>query len=111
MEQQATRIKGKRSWIGQTKSRSLELSSVLLISPEDSSKTESIPSTNDQLCIHVSGEKFPASIVNASAELLGISLMKGPTRLLEPVPVGHPAHGERTAPGIPTFVWKVTDVR
>lgn len=69
-----------------------------------------MPSSNDQLCIHVSGETFPAAIVNASVEVLAINMMKGPTLFLEPVPVGHPAHGERSAPGVPTSVWKVTRV-
>lgn len=87
------------------------MGSVLLISPDDSSETESIPSMEDQLCINVSGEKFPAAIVNASVELLAINMLKGPTLFLEPVPIGHPAHGERSAPGIPTSVWKVTRVR
>ena len=111
MDHQANRGRGVRSWIGQTKSRSLEMGSVLLISPEDSGEAEATPSTNDQLCVHLSGEKFPASIVNASAELLAINLRKGPTLFLEPVPIHHPAHGERTAPGTPTSVWKVTGVR
>ena len=86
------------------------MGTVVLISPEDGTENQSVPSENDQLCIHVGGEKFPAAIVNASAELLAINMMKGPTLFLEPVPVGHPAHGDRSAPGVPTSVWKVTSV-
>jgi hypothetical protein len=100
-----------RNWIGQTKSRSLEIGTVVLISPVESTESECAPSANDQLCIHVSGEKFPAAFVNANSERLAINMMKGPTLFLEPVPVGHPAHGERSAPGIPTSVWKVTSAR
>jgi hypothetical protein len=100
-----------RSWIGQTKNHSLELGTVLLISPRDAEQTGSAPASNDTLCIHVSGEKFGADIVNASGDLLAINMMKGPTLFLEPVPAGHPAHGERSAPGVPTSVWKVTNVR
>ena len=100
-----------RSWIGQTKSRSLEMGTVLVISPEDRAETESVPTENDKLCIEVSGEKFQAAIVNASGELLAVNMMKGPTLFLEPVPAGHPAHGERSTPGVPASVWKVTSVR
>ncbi|UVC12350.1 hypothetical protein IHQ71_30515 (plasmid) [Rhizobium sp. TH2] len=99
-----------RSWIGQTKSRSLEMGTVLLISPEDRAETESVPTENDKLCIEVSGEKFQAVIVTASGEMLAVNMMKGPTLFLE-LPAGHPAHGERSAPGVPTSVWKVTSVR
>jgi hypothetical protein len=74
-----------RNWIGQTKSRSLEMGTVVLISPAESTERESTPSTNDQLCIHVSGEEFPAAFVNASAERLAINMVKGPTIFLEPV--------------------------
>jgi len=105
-----TEQKGVRKWIAQIKSRSLELGTVILFSPEDSAEIESVPSTDDQLCIHVGGEKFPAAIVNASAELLAINMMKGPRLVLEPVPAGHPARGERSAPGVSTSVWKVTNV-
>jgi hypothetical protein len=100
-----------RSWIGQTKNHSLELGTVLLISPQETGEIGSTPSSNDKLCIHISGEKFASDIVNASDELLAIKMMKGPTLFLEPVPVSHPAHGERSAPDVPTSVWKVTDVR
>jgi hypothetical protein len=110
MTPQANRGSSGHNWIGQVKSRSLEMGTVVLISPEDSADTEAVPSINDRLCIHVSGEKFPAAIVNASADLLAINMMKGPTLFLEPVPVGHPAHGERSAPRVPTSVWKVTSV-
>ena len=86
------------------------MGTVVLVSPDGSAETDALPSINDQLCFHMSGEKFPAAIVNASAELLAINMMKGPTLFLEPVPVGHPAHGERSAAGVPTSVWKVTSV-
>jgi len=99
-----------RHWVGQTKSRSIEVGTILLVSSDDITDTQCIPSSVDQLCIHVSGEKRPATIVNASAELLAISLPKGPTLRLEPVAAGHPAHGERSAPGVPTSVWKVASV-
>jgi hypothetical protein len=107
---QANRGTFVRNWIGQTKSRSLEMGTVILISPVESTESEAAPSTNDQLFIHVSGEKFPASCLQAGPMRMAINLNKGPTLILEPVPAGHPAHGERSAPGIPTSVWKVISV-
>jgi hypothetical protein len=106
----ADRVRCSGSWIGQIKSRSLEMGTVVLISPNSSVESEAVPSNNDQLCLHMSGEKIPAAIVNVSDKLLAINMMKGPTLFLEPVPVGHPAHGERSAAGVPTSVWKVTSV-
>jgi hypothetical protein len=111
MTPHANRGKVGRQWIGKIKSRSLEMGTVVLISAEGSTETDAtIPRETDHFCIHISGEKFPAAIVNVSAELLALNMMKGPTLFLEPVPVGHPAHGERSAPGVPTSVWKVTSV-
>jgi hypothetical protein len=54
MKLQANRRKVMRSWTGQTKSRSLEMGTVLLISPEDRAETEPVPTENDKLCIEVS---------------------------------------------------------
>jgi hypothetical protein len=110
MTLQTNRVRGVSRWIGQIKSRSLEVGTTVLISPENSAQTEAVPSENDQLCIHISGEKLPAAIVSASPELLAVNMMKGPTLFLEPVALGHPAHGERSSPGVPTSVWKVTSV-
>lgn len=98
-------------WVGHTKSRSIEMGSVIVVSSDDSNESAPVPSGNDHLCIHVSGEKFPAIVISTGDELLALNLLKGPTLFLEPVPVGHPAHGEHAAPGTSSSVWKVISVR
>jgi hypothetical protein len=111
MNQRSNQMKVKRKWIGQTRSRSLEMGTVLLISPDEGGGSQAVPAIDDQICLHVSGDKFPAQILNASGELLALDMMKGPTLFLEPVPIGHPAHGEHLAVGVPSSVWKVTSVQ
>lgn len=97
-------------WTAETRSRSLEIGSILQIIPSDADGSASIPAVSDQLCINVAGEKFPASIADGSPEYLTISLLKGPMLFAEPVAVGHPAHGERQSLGIPTSLWRVVRV-
>jgi hypothetical protein len=99
-----------RNWTGHIKGRSLQVGTILLISSDNSDEPGSIPLVTDRVCIHVTGEKFPAAVVSVNADMLTIHLIKGQVLGLKPVPVGHPAHGERSAPGVPTSVWKVTNV-
>jgi len=86
-----------KQWSAETRSRSLEIGSILQVMPSGSCEGEAFPAPNDQICISVAGEKFLAEFMDVSAVYLAISLVRGPTLFLEPVASGIPpaANGTR----------------
>ena len=97
-------------WLGQTNSRAIELGTVIHIHADGEAVPAPLPDTDDMLCIVISGESCPATVLTASEHNITVSLVKGPALALEPVPAGHPAHGEFSAPGVPVSVWRIARV-
>ena len=97
-------------WLGQTNSRAIELGTVIHIHADGEAVPAPLPDTDDMLCIVVSGETCTATVRAASEARITVALVKGPSLALEPVPAGHPAHGEFSAPGVPVSVWRIAKV-
>jgi hypothetical protein len=95
---------------GQTTSRVIELGVIIHISATDVTEALDFPAVHDEICIIVCSEEIPGTVKEATELSLLISLDSGSLLAMEPVPAGHPAHGEFSTLGEPTTVWKIARI-